>query len=232
MVVAASFAGATITSHAEDTKPNTLTAPEKAAGWQLLFDGKDAKAWRGFGKEDLPDEGWEISEGWLIKKAGQKPGNIVTRDEFTDFEFSWEWRMARGGNNGVKYFVDEKRGNLGHEYQMLSNPGGKPGKGATAGFYAVLAPQDLPEIKVAPETNHSRISVEGNQVRHWLNGKLVLEYTCGSETVLSNVALSKFKKVPGFGKKLKARIMLTDHGSECAFRNLKIRELSSASGKK
>lgn len=231
MIAAAFFAVVTITSHAEDAKPNTLSPPEKAAGWQLLFDGKSAEAWRAFGKKSLPDQGWEVSEGWLIKKAGQKPGNIVTRDEFTDFEFSWEWRMARGGNNGVKYFVDEKRGNLGHEYQMLSNPGGKPGKGATAGFYAVLAPGDLPEIKVAPESNHSLVSVKGNEVSHWLNGKLVLKYTCGSETVLSNVALSKFKKVPDFGRKMRARIMLTDHGSECAFRNLKIRELSPESGK-
>ena len=87
MIMAASFAAATITSHAEDTEPNTLSSPEKAAGWQLLFDGKDAKAWRAFGKESVPDKGWEISEGWLIKKAEQRPGNIVTRDEFTDFEF-------------------------------------------------------------------------------------------------------------------------------------------------
>ena len=113
MIATAFFAVVAINSHAEDAKPNTLSPPEKAAGWQLLFDGKSAEAWRAFGKKSLPDQGWEVSEGWLIKKAGQKPGNIVTRDEFTDFEFSWEWRMARGGNNGVKYFVDEKRGNLG-----------------------------------------------------------------------------------------------------------------------
>ena len=212
---------------AGESKPNTLSAGEKAAGWTLLFDGRTPTSWRSFGKPEFPANGWTVADGWLVKQGGQKPGNIVTRDEFTDFEFSWEWRMARGGNNGVKYFVDEKRGNLGHEYQMLSNPGGKPGKGATAGFYAVLAPRDLPEIKVAPESNHSRISVEGRRVRHWLNGKLVLDYTCGSEEVLANVATSKFKKVPDFGRKRTARIMLTDHGSECAFRNLKIRALPS-----
>ena len=216
---------------ADESKPNTLSAGEKDAGWQLLFDGRKPTSWRSFGKASLPGNGWEVSEGWLIKKGGQKPGNLVTRQEFTDFEFSWEWRMARGGNNGVKYFVDEKRGKLGHEYQMLANPDDKASKGATAGFYAVLAPHDLPAIKAAPEINHSRISVQGRNVRHWLNGKLVLEYTCGSEKVLANVALSKFKNVPNFGKKLTARIMLTDHGSECAFRNLKIRELSAGDAK-
>ena len=221
-----------LASPTETTAPNTLSAAEKAAGWELLFDGKAATSWRSFGKPTFPESGWEVQDGWLVKKGGQKPGNLVSRDEYTDYEFSWEWRMAQGGNNGVKYFVDEQRGKLGHEYQMLSNPGGKVNKGATAGFYAVLAPRDLPAIKVAPASNHSRISVLGNRVKHWLNGKLVLEYTLGSEEVLANVALSKFKKVPAFGKKVTGRLMLTDHGSECAFRNLKIRRLpATATGK-
>ncbi len=217
--------GPVMMANAEEARPNSLSASEKAAGWKLLFDGRAPTSWRSFGKPGFPGSGWAVADGWLVKQGGQKPGNIVTTDEFTDFEFSWEWRMARGGNNGVKYFVDEKRGNLGHEYQMLASPGGKASKSATAGFYAVLAPRDLPETKVAPEINHSRISVAGNRVRHWLNGKLVLEYTCGSKEVLANVATSKFKNVPDFGRKRTARIMLTDHGSECAFRNLKIRAL-------
>lgn len=204
---------------------NALSAEEKAAGWKLLFDGKSAKEWRSFGKDTQPAEGWVVAEGWLVKTGGAMPGNIVTRETYTDFEFSWEWRLAEGGNNGVKYFVDEKRGNLGHEYQMLPVTGRKIDKGSTASFYAVLAPADDKPIKVAPEVNRSRIVVKGDKVQHWLNGKLVLSYTCGSEEVLANVATSKFKKVKDFGKKLTARIMLTDHGSECSFRNLKIRSL-------
>ncbi len=210
---------------AEEPAPNTLSPSEKAAGWELLFDGKAATSWRSFGKPTFPENGWLVHDGWLVKKEGQRPGNLVSRDEYTDYEFSWEWRMEQGGNNGVKYLVDEERGKLGHEYQMLSNPGAKVSKGATAGFYAVLAPRDLPPIRVAPASNHSRIRVSGNEVRHWLNGRLVLEYTLGSQEVLANVALSKFKKVPAFGRKVTGRLMLTDHGSECAFRNLKIRRL-------
>lgn len=210
---------------AEESEPNTLSAEEKAAGWQLLFDGKTASQWRSFGKPDFPASGWQVAGGWLTKKTAEHPGNIVTREKFTDFEFSWEWRMAAGGNNGVKYFVDEERGNLGHEYQMLLQPGRKLDKGSNASFYAVLAPSaDIPS-KVAPEVNQSRIVVRGNRVQHWLNGKLALEYECDSEEVLANVANSKFKKAKDFGKKLTAHIMLTDHGSECSFRNLKVRAL-------
>ncbi len=216
-------------AHAGQRGPNTLSPQDKAAGWRLLFDGTSVTSWRSFGKDTAPAAGWEVSQGWLIKKAGQKPGNLVSREEFSDFEFSWEWRMKPGGNNGIKYFVDEARGNLGHEYQMLAKSEEKPGKGSTAGFYAVLAPLDPPPVAFFPDVNSSRIRVEANKVTHWLNGTKVLEYTCGSENVLSNVASSKFKKVARFGEKLTGRLMLTDHGSECGFRNLKIRELGTAS---
>ena len=211
----------------EGGEANTLSAEEKAAGWQLLFDGKSTKSWRLYGKDEFPATGWVVEDGWLTKKGGIRAGNIITKETYSDFEFSWEWRMAEGGNNGVKYFVDAKRGELGHEYQMLAKPVEKPTKGATAGFYAVLAPGAHKPVNVAPEFNHSRILVQGDTVKHWLNGELVLEYTCGSEEVLANVATSKFKKVKDFGKKVKAHIMLTDHKDECSFRNLKIRRLSS-----
>lgn len=135
--------------------------------------------------------------------------------------------MESGGNNGVKYFVDETRGNLGHEYQMLAKIEQKPSKSSTGGFYAVLAPADPPPVRFYPKINISRIRVEANKVTHWLNGRKILEYICGSEDVLSNVASSKFKKVARFGEKLTARLMLTDHGSECSFRNLKIRKLKA-----
>ena len=216
-------------AHAGEPSSNTLTAQERADGWRLLFNGKSASSWRVFGKDAPPASGWEVSQGWLIKRAGAKPGNIVSREEFSNFEFSWEWRMESGGNNGIKYFVDETRGKLGHEYQMLAKLEQKPSKGSTGGFYAVLAPADPPPVRFYPKINSSRIRVEANKVTHWLNGQKVLEYICGSEDVLSNVASSKFKKVAKFGEKLTARLMLTDHGSECGFRNLKIRELTAGS---
>ena len=64
---------------AETTAPNTLSAVEKAAGWELLFDGKAATSWRSFGKPTFPESGWEVQDGWLVKKGGQKPGNLVSR---------------------------------------------------------------------------------------------------------------------------------------------------------
>ena len=98
---------------------------------------------------------------------------------------------------------------------------------ATGSFYDVLPPSDDKSLKPVGEWNQSRVLIQGNHVEHWLNGKKVLEYELGSDALKTAVAKSKFKNAPGFGEKIKGHIMLTDHGDECWFRNIKIRELSA-----
>jgi hypothetical protein len=208
--------------------PNTLTAAEKAAGWQLLFDGTSLDAWRGYKRETLPESGWELKDGALRTVAKVKGVELITRKKFNDFEFTWEWRVAPGGNNGVKYLVTEERPQSpGHEYQMIDDAG-YPDKLSpnhlTADFYDVLpAAADKP-IRPAGEWNTSRIVVRGARVEHWLNGKNVLTYELGSAAVKAGVEKSKFKGHPGFGEKIAGHIMLTYHQDECWYRNLKIRE--------
>jgi 3-keto-disaccharide hydrolase len=208
--------------------PNTLTAAETAAGWQLLFDGRSLDGWRGYRRDTLPDAGWEVKDGTLRTVAKVKGADIITRKSFTDFELSWEWRVAPGGNNGVKYLVIEDRPQSpGHEYQMIDDKG-YPGKlkaeQLTAAFYDVLpAAADKP-IRLAGEWNASRIVVRGTRVEHWLNGTKVLAYELGSQAVKEGIAKSKFKGHPGFGEKITGHIMLTYHQDECWYRNLKTRE--------
>lgn len=213
---------------------NELSDEQKAAGWKLLFDGKTTQGWRMFKQQSFPDKGWVVEDGWLHclgKGGGSKGGGeIITDDQFNDFELEWEWRLASAGNSGVKYFVIESRKEaLGHEYQMLDDErasGVDKGnrKQLTGSFYAVLAPNH-PPIKPPGEVNSSRVLVKGNHVEHWLNGTKVLEYECGSEVVKAAVAASKFKDKAGFGDKVKGHILLQDHNSEVWFRNVKIREL-------
>lgn len=208
-------------------EPNQLTPEERAAGWKLLFDGKSLNGWRGFKKQEPPKQGWVVEDGCLKKVAGVQGGDIITTEQFADFELSWEWRMPPRANNGIKYFITEERSSpIGHEYQMIDDSIVKNPLQRTASFYDVLPPKETAPLKPPGEWNSSRVIARGNHVEHWLNGSKVLEYELGSESVLAAVAKSKFKTVPGFGTRIKGHILLTDHKDEASFRNIKIRALT------
>ena len=217
---------------------NTLTPKEASAGWRLLFDGCTTAGWRRYQKPAFPDHGWCIEDGCL-KSLAQKGGDIMTTAVFTNFEFVWEWRIAPGGNSGVKYFVNESRPNVGkdptnpdpciaHEYQMIDDEHylEEPltEKQKTAAWYAVLAPKNA-KPKPAGEFNQSRLIVRGNQVEHWLNGKRVLTYKTDSAESAAAVADSKFKNVAGYLDKIPTAILFQDHNTVAWMRNIKIREL-------
>jgi len=208
-----------------ESAPNQLTEAERAAGWRLLFDGHSLRGWRAAGKKGPPRKGWVVEDGILKKVEGVRGGHLLTIETFDNFEFVWDWRLPTQGNNGVKFFVVEERGILGHEYQMYDERRGGNGKSSTGAFYDVMPPIPGRKPFHVREWNHSRVVVRGNHVEHWLNGQKILEYELGSPRVLEAVARSKFKNVPDFGRKVRGHIMLTDHGSEAWFRNLKIREL-------
>ncbi len=212
------------------TPPNTLTEAERQAGWRLLFDGRSFAGWRGYRRPDMPAQGWRVRDGLIEKVGGERGGDIITAETFGDFEFSWEWRLERAGNNGVKYFVTEDRpSSPGHEYQLLddhAHPDARAGAPRLpAPFYDVRpAAADKP-LKPVGEWNHSRLVVRGREVEHWLNGALVLRYELGGDAVKAGLAQSKFKDQPGFGEKIRGHLMLTDHTDPCWFRNLKLRPL-------
>jgi hypothetical protein len=207
---------------------NQLTPAEKAAGWELLFDGKTMNGWRTYGNK--PPGGWEVVDGTLHAIAKVKGSELITEKKYRDFEFSWEWKLPPAGNNGVKYFVTEARTKSpGHEYQMLDDklhPDAKHGPmRQTASFYYVLPPAADKPYREPGTWNQSKIVVRGKKVEHWLNGKNVLTYECGSDAVKAGIAASKFSKDEGFGEKIDGHIMLTYHQDDCWYKNVKIREL-------
>lgn len=207
---------------------NTLTAAEKSAGWELLFDGKTLNGWRTYAGR--PAGGWDIVDGTLHAIAKVKGTELITEKKYRDFEFTWEWKLPPAGNNGVKYFVTEERKSApGHEYQMLDDKAHPDAKNGgirqTASFYYVLPPAADKPYREPGNWNQSKIVVRGKTVEHWLNGKNVLTYETGSTAVKAGVAASKFAKEAGFGEKIDGHIMLTYHQDDCWYRNIKIREL-------
>lgn len=206
---------------------NTLTPAEQAAGWRLLFDGRTPVAWRGFKQAGMPD-GWRIVDGALTRVG--PGGDIITRDQFTNFELALEWRVARGGNSGVMYRVTEQGQatyETGPEMQVLDDahhPDGGSRLTAAGALYG-LYPAPEGAVKSAGQWNAARIVVNGNRVEHWLNGVKTVEYQLLSPEWEKQVAASKFNQWPGYGRATRGHIALQDHGDLVSFRNIKIRTL-------
>jgi 3-keto-disaccharide hydrolase len=211
----------------DKTQHNTLTDQEEAEGWDLLFDGETFEWWRGYKQDDMP-EGWAIEDGCIVRVGGG--GDIITREDFDDFELSLEWKIEEGGNSGIFYNVVEDYDNAWEsapEMQVLDNGTHNDGKATltSAGAnYGLIAPsQDV--TKPIGEFNHVLIRIVGNHVEHHLNGHKLLEYELGSEAWQALVDASKFKDMPGYGKSPVGHIALQDHGDKVYYRNLKIRRL-------
>ena len=132
---------------------NQLTAQEKQAGWTLLFDGTSLNGWRGYQKPDATGTRWRVEDGLLTVNPGD--GNdtrgqrdIITTATYDRFELTWEWRVAEGGNSGLKYFVlEDQNSAIGHEYQLIDDERHADAKigphRQTAAFYDVLPAAEL-----------------------------------------------------------------------------------------
>lgn len=228
VVVAASCIALAAAAIAQDNMtPNTITPRERAEGWRLLFDGKTTAGWRGYRQQTLPD-GWRAVDGALTR-VGQA-GDIVTTDQFGDFELTLEWKLQANGNSGLFYRVTEDDPIMWHtapEYQIIDNAYTKeplkPGQ-LTGANYDMHAPlRDV--TKPIGSWNVTRIVVRGAHVEHWLNGVKLVDYELWTPDWERRVRESKFKEYATYGRARRGHIGLQDHGDPAAFRNIKIREL-------
>ena len=239
VATAASLASATIAQKppAPPEPTNQLTAAEKKAGWILLFDGKSLNGWHGYKKPDTTGTRWQVEDGLLTVNPGNGTDtrgalDIITAVQFDRFDLTWEWRIAEGGNSGLKYFVlEDLPSAIGHEYQLIDDERHADAKVGphrqTAALYDVLPAQNRP-LKPAGQFNQSRIVSNGTTVEHYLNGTRVLQYELDSPALREAIAKSKFKDVARFGKLQNGFILLQDHGDRVWYRNIKIRKLPAA----
>jgi hypothetical protein len=196
-------------------------------GWIVLFDGESLSGWTN-ASGGPPPAGWTVEDGALHRKAGG--GDLLTAREFEDFEFEFEWKVAKGSNSGVKYRVQrfEGGGLLGPEYQILDDAahadGSKPITSAGS-MYALFAPSEGKELAPVGMWNSSRIVTKAGVLEHWLNGKLIVKVDTDSAEWRAAVAASKFRAAKGFGENRRGRILLQDHGDAVWYRDLRIREL-------
>jgi hypothetical protein len=203
--------------------------------WTILFDGTNLDAWRGHNSQTLPSK-WKIVDGLLMfDPAGEKGGDIITKEEYSDFEFELEFKLSKGANSGIKYFVVEelsKGGSgLGLEFQLLddeNHPDAKAGRNGNrtlASLYDLMAAAADKPAKPIGEWNTAKIISKGAHVEHWLNGQKVLEYERGSVAFIDLVAKSKYKDIAGFGLAPAGHLLLQDHGNLVWYRNIRVRPL-------
>ncbi len=212
---------------------NTLTDKEKSEGWILLFDGNTTKGWRNF-KQNEVNDGWQVIDGNLVAlgKGGDLGGDIITIDQFEDFELTLEWAISDEGNSGIFFHVLE--GDYptvyasGPEYQLIDDVG-FPQKleewqktGANYAMHRTVNKRLMP----TGQFNTSWIIVKNGTVEHWLNGNKILEYELWSDDWKELVQNCKWKDYPGYGLARKGHIALQDHGSVVKFRNIKIKDLT------
>jgi len=207
-----------------------------------LFDGKTLDGWtNAAGKPISPSEanGWKAEGGELVRKG--RGGTIYAEGEYENFIFEFEWKIAKGGNSGVKYRVKHydkglwgRPGWLGFEYQIYGdrNPKSSKSKGSAGALYALYAPNDKKRLAEHNTYNTARIVVRGTHIEHWLNGEKIIETDTSSEEFAKRIKQSKFHQVPGFGQNRKGRIQIQDHGSNVAYRNLRLTVLPPGDGKK
>ena len=203
---------------------------DKAQNWVILFDGVSVDQWRGYKQDNFPKDGWAVENGALKTIVGGNRVDIITKDIYKNFELVLEWRVSPAGNSGIFYFATEESDYIWQtapEMQVLddsAHPDGKRAVTSAGSLYALISPT-VNSLKPVGEFNEARIKVKNDQVEHWQNGKKVLAYEYGSDTINELIAKSKFKSMPLFAKANSGHVGLQHHGEEVWFRNIRIRKL-------
>lgn len=214
-----------------------LSTEEMEAGWQLLFNGLDASAWRGYNRDTLPGS-WMIEDGHLVcRKLATDRGDIISKEKYQDFELVLEVMYFDTGNSGVFHRVEEVTGQpmwtSAPEYQLLDNTAYAsmfgdqfPSHGVGECYELYAAEKDYSHP--LGEWNKVKIISLGNHVQYWLNGFLTVSFEISSPDWEARVAKSKFSPYQSrFGKSAMGHIGLQNHGQDVRFKNIKIRKIDN-----
>ncbi len=202
----------------------------KSSKWEVLFDGKSTEHWRGYNRTNFPDKGWKVENGTLKTIPHGDVVDLITRDEYENFELVLEWRISPNGNSGIMYHVaegDPAVWHTGPEMQILDDTrhaAAQNPKTSAAALYDLIPPVNK-HLAPVGEWNKVRILVNGNHVEYWLNGYEVVHYELNSPELNALIDKSKFKGDARFAKMKTGYIALQFHHDEVWFRNIKVRRL-------
>ncbi|MCB0487979.1 MAG: DUF1080 domain-containing protein [Cyclobacteriaceae bacterium] len=237
LVFLAGCSGKNQNESAESTESAT-TETQANEEWVSLFDGASLDGWRSY-KSDQPGSAWKIDDGAIVLDDSNMDGgaivdagNLMTVNEYENFEFSIEWKISPCGNSGIMFNVVadstfQEPWHTGPEMQVLDNtchPDAKIIKHRAGDLYDMIS-CSTETVKPAGEWNEVRILSDQGKLKFWLNGENVVSADMRAPEWDAMVAQSKFKDLPYFGKARKGHLVLQDHGNKVWYRNIKIREL-------
>jgi hypothetical protein len=208
---------------------NKLSKAEEKAGWKLLFDGKTLNGWHNYNAKGI--KGWEVKDGQMIALS-QGSNDIVSDEEYENFELTLEWKVSPGGNSGIFFNVVESPKYeavyvTGPEYQLIDDVGfpEKLEDWQKSGANYAMHPPKVAAYKPVGEFNFTRLVVNKGHVEHWLNGQKTAEYQLWTPEWENLTKTGKWKDFPAYGRAKRGRIGLQDHGKVTWFKNIKIRPL-------
>lgn len=192
--------------------PNDLTKPEKEAGFELLFNGKDFQGWEQSGN-------WIVQDGAMFRARRGGGISYQVRPIPDDFELRFQWKVGEGSNSGVYYRPGQ------YEYQILDNrrhrDGGNPRTSAASLYFCMAPSHDA--TRPAGQWNTGRVVCKGSVIQHWVNGRKVIDFDYTDPKVADNVELLRLR-----GADLEdrgAHLSLQDHGDPVWYRGVKLRTL-------
>lgn len=213
---------------------NQLTQKEKQEGWKLLFEGKTLSGWRTYKNHA---GSWKVNEGILCSERSEENAHadLITDNQFQNFELSIDWKISPKGNSGIMYLVTEdfdEAYESGPEYQLIDDDGFPEHIEAwqkTGANYAMQAPS-VKAANTPGEWNNTIIIINKGHVEHWLNRKKVVAYDLGSDKWKKEKAAGKWKDETGYGATKSGHIALQAAHSNVAdtyicFKNIKIKLL-------
>ena len=205
---------------------NQLTAKEKAAGWQLLFNGTDTKGWKNNTGQPVKAK---IEKG-ALNPHGSGGYVLAYGKPFGDFVLTCDVKMDQPFcNSGIFVRIGDLKDPVqsGLEAQIITDK-----KTDLHGFGAIydLVPPSKNAAHGPGKWDTVEVRCEGPKVSVKVNGEKVSLINCDEWREPGkrlDGSSNKFKKaVRAFPRK--GFIGLQDHGNNVWFKNIKLRELKPA----
>jgi len=160
-------------------------------------------------------------------------GDLVSNDSFENFDLKVDWKIAKGGNSGILFYVQDDKPKYedtyktGPEMQVLDDERNEDNKTPShhAGSLYDMIQATPGAVKPAEEWNAAEVVSNNGKLDFYLNGEHVVNTTIFDDNWKKMIAGSKFKQWPAFGTFKDGHIALQDHGFNVWYKNVMIKKL-------